>query len=54
MAAARRIVSGDRHELASAGTGSLDAAEPFTYVAGLLLDDEAAEFRGGFGEISES
>ena len=34
--------------------GSLDAAEPFTYVAGLLLDDEAAEFRSGFGEISES
>src|SRR6476659_2516874 len=25
--------------------GSLDAAEPFTYAVGLLVDDEAAEFR---------
>ena len=33
--------------------GSLDAAEPFTYVVGLLLDDEAAEFRSGFGGVPE-
>ncbi len=33
--------------------GSLDAAEPFTYVEGLLLDEEAAEFRSGVGEIPE-
>ena len=33
--------------------GSLDAAEPFTYVEGLLLDGEAAEFRSGVGEIPE-
>jgi hypothetical protein len=33
--------------------GSLDAAEPFTYVEGLLLDEEAAEFRSGIGEIPE-
>jgi hypothetical protein len=33
--------------------GSLDAAEPFTYSVGLLLDDEAAEFRSGFGEVPE-
>jgi len=33
--------------------GSLDAAEPFTYAVGLLLDDEAAEFRSGFGGVPE-
>jgi hypothetical protein len=33
--------------------GSLDAAEPFTYVEGLLLDEQAAEFRSGVGEIPE-
>jgi len=33
--------------------GSLDAAEPFTYSVGLLLDDEAAEFRSGLGGIPE-
>jgi hypothetical protein len=27
--------------------GSLDAVEPFTHAVGLLLDDEAAEFRSG-------
>jgi hypothetical protein len=34
--------------------GALDAAEPFAYVEGLLLDEEAAEFRRGVGEIRES
>jgi hypothetical protein len=33
--------------------GSLDTAEPFTYVEGLLLDEEAAEFRRSFGETPE-
>jgi hypothetical protein len=33
--------------------GSLDAAEPFTYAVGLLLDDEAAEFRSSVGENPE-
>jgi hypothetical protein len=33
--------------------GSLDAAEPFTYAVGLLLDDEAAEFRSGLGGAPE-
>jgi hypothetical protein len=33
--------------------GALDAAEPFAYVEGLLLDEEAAEFRRGVGEIPE-
>ena len=33
--------------------GSLDTAEPFTHVVGLLLDDEAAEFRSGLGEVPE-
>ena len=33
--------------------GSLDAAEPFTYSVGLLFDDEAAEFRSGFGGVPE-
>jgi len=33
--------------------GSLDAAEPFTYVEGLLLDEEAAEFRSSFGGTPE-
>jgi hypothetical protein len=33
--------------------GSLDAAEPFTYAVGLLMDDEAAEFRSGFGGVPE-
>ena len=33
--------------------GSLDAAEPFTYSVGLLLDDEAAEFRSGLGGVPE-
>jgi hypothetical protein len=37
----------------SLAPGSLDAAEPFTYVEGLLLDEEAAEFRSGVGEIPE-
>jgi hypothetical protein len=30
--------------------GSLEAAEPFTYAAELLLDNEAAEFRSSVGE----
>ena len=38
---------------AQAPPGSLDEAEPFTHVVGLLLDEEAAEFRRGVGEISE-
>ena len=33
--------------------GSLDAAEPFTHAVGLLLDDEAEEFRRSFGELPE-
>ncbi|HKA27015.1 MAG TPA: hypothetical protein VKD88_06550 [Gaiellaceae bacterium] len=33
--------------------GSLDAAEPFAYSAGLLLDEEAAEFRRSVGEAPE-
>jgi hypothetical protein len=33
--------------------GSLDAAEPFTYSIGLLLDDEAQEFRSSVGELPE-
>jgi hypothetical protein len=37
----------------SLAPGSLDAAEPFTYVEGRLLDEEAAEFRSGVGEIPE-
>jgi hypothetical protein len=35
------------------GPGSLDAAEPFMYVEGLLLDEEAAKFRSGVEEIPE-
>lgn len=31
--------------------GSLDATDPFTYAIGLLLDDEAAEFRSGLGSV---
>jgi hypothetical protein len=38
---------------AQSAPGSLDAAEPFTYAVGLLLDEEAAEFRRGVGEIPE-
>jgi hypothetical protein len=33
--------------------GSLDAAEPFMYAEGLLLDEEAAKFRSGVEEIPE-
>jgi hypothetical protein len=33
--------------------GSLDTAEPFTYSIGLLLDDEAQEFRSSVGELPE-
>jgi hypothetical protein len=33
--------------------GSLDAAEPFEYVVGLLFDDEAGEFRSSIGELPE-
>lgn len=32
---------------------ALDAAEPFMYVEGLLLDEEAAKFRSGVEEIPE-
>jgi hypothetical protein len=39
--------------VAQSAPGSLDAAEPFTYAVGLLLDDEAAEFRRSVGEIPE-
>jgi len=36
---------------AQSAPGSLDAAEPFTYAVGLLLDEEAADFRRGVGDI---
>ena len=38
---------------AESAPGSLDAAEPFKHVVGLLLDDEAEEFRSGIGEPLE-
>ena len=38
---------------AESAPGSLDAAEPFKYVVGLLLDDEAEEFRRSIGELPE-
>jgi hypothetical protein len=38
---------------AQSAPGALDAGEPFTYAVGLLLDDEAAEFRSGFGGVPE-
>jgi hypothetical protein len=38
---------------AQSAPGSLDAAEPFTYSVGLLLDEEAAEFRRDVGGIAE-
>lgn len=36
---------------AQSAPGSLDAAEPFKHVLGLLLDDEAEEFRSRIGEL---
>ena len=36
-----------------AAPGSLDAADPFMYADGVLLDDEAEEFRRGIGELPE-
>ena len=38
---------------AESAPGSLDAAEPFKYVVGLLLDDEAEEFRSSIGGLPE-
>jgi hypothetical protein len=38
---------------AESAPGSLDAAEPFKRVVGLLLDDEGEEFRSGIGEPPE-
>jgi hypothetical protein len=38
---------------AESAPGSLDGAEPFEYVVGLLLDDEAEEFRSSIGELPE-
>jgi hypothetical protein len=38
---------------AQSAPGSLDAAEPFTYTVGLLLDEEAAKFHRDVGEIPE-
>ena len=35
---------------AQSSPGALDAAEPFKYTVGLLLDDEAEEFRSSIGE----
>ena len=52
-------VFGDEHarealelfRAAQSAPGSLDTAEPFTYTVGLVLDDEAHEFRGRFEEL---
>jgi hypothetical protein len=54
-------VFGDEHaravlelfRAAQSAPGSLDAAEPFKHVVGLLLDDEAEEFRSSIGELPE-
>lgn len=55
-------VFGDEHaravlelfRAAQSAPGSLDAAEPFTHTVGLVLDDEAHEFRGRFDELPKS
>jgi hypothetical protein len=39
---------------AQAGPGSLDAAAPYTHTVGLLVDDEAEEFRSRFDELRRS
>ena len=55
-------VVGDEHasavlelfRTAQSAPGALDAAEPFTYTVGLVLDDDAHEFRSRFDELPKS